>query len=159
MPPKQQDSISSENHELLVRLSDSVTHLGEQVTTFHKAQQTENRVLHERIDSVQIETRKGVDEIKNTLAQSGKISAGNIFSLIAVLVSVLALIGGITQSYISVRLGNITPLIDHNAAMLHEQHVELRSQREDLTKARIEAARVDESRRWLEKIIESAMTR
>lgn len=34
MKTKTPSSVSSENHELLVRLSDSVTHLGEQVTSF-----------------------------------------------------------------------------------------------------------------------------
>ncbi len=161
MPPKTTNptTFSSENHTMLVQLTDSVNNLGKQVSQSYEAQQAENKNLHARIDSVQVETRKGVDEIKSSLAQTGKISASNIFALIAVIVSVLALGGGIATAYIDVRLGNITPLIEANAAHTDDLRTEMRSQREDLTRARLEAARMDEARRWMEKIIESASTR
>lgn len=147
--------ISGENHTLLVQLNDAVTAMGKQVGQHIEQQTKENVRLHERIDGVQVETRNGVDAIKASLASSGKVTASNIFALIAVLVSVMALVGGIAQAYISVRLGNITPLIDANMAQIEQVRTEQHRQREELTLTRIEAARVDEARRWMEKFLEA----
>lgn len=152
---KDKPSTSQENHTMLVQLTDAVSVLTKQVGSHISEQQQENKRLHERIDGVQLETRNGVDAIKSSLAQTGKISASNIFALIAVIISVLALVGGIATAYIDVRLGNITPLIEANAAQAGELKAAQQRLSEDLTRTRIEAARVDEARRWIEKFLEA----
>lgn len=140
---------------MLVQLNDAVAGLTKTVSSHMSEQQNENVRLHQRIDTVQNETRKMVDEIKSSLANTGKISAGQIFSLIAVLISVLAFFGGLAQAYLSVRLGNITPLIDHHSEGLAMTHEELRQAQADLAESRLEnareAARQAEALRWVEK--------
>lgn len=153
-------NVSQENHIMLVQLNDAVTSLSKQVGNHISEQQDENIRLHQRIDTVQNETRKGVDEIKSSLANTGKVSSGQIFSLIAVLISVLAFFGGLAQAYLSVRLGNITPLIEHNSDALTVTREELRQVRAELVDSRIENARQAatsaEAQRWLEKNLDQA---
>lgn len=151
-------SVSQENHIMLVQLNDAVTSLSKQVGNHISEQQDENIRLHQRIDTVQGETRKGVDEIKSSLASTGKVNSGQIFGLIAVLISVLAFFGGLAQAYLSVRLGNITPLIEHNSDGLAVARDELRRVRGELVESRLENAREAaasaEARRWLEKMLD-----
>ena len=112
---------STDNHTLLIQLGDSLLGikqqqegLGGQLTTHIKEQQIENQRLNTRIDDTQVQSRKGVEEIKDSLAQRGRISGGVILGFIGVTCSVLALIGGITQAYVSSRIENIIPLIEYN---------------------------------------------
>ena len=87
---------------------------GKQLAASISNQERENENIYKRIDIAQEEMRKGVAEIKDSLASRGKISSTQIFALIAVLISGMALFGGIAQAYISVRLDTIKPLIDTN---------------------------------------------
>lgn len=152
MNPGKTESPSMQNHTLLVQLTDAVASLNTTVSKHISEQQQENDRLHQRIDNVQNETRKGVDEIKASLAGNGKINSGHI----AVLIALLTMFGGLAHAYLSVRLGNITPLIDSNKHQLEALHAELRQHRDELTATRIESARTNEARRWLEKIIDHA---
>lgn len=148
---------SLENHTLLVQLTDAVGGLGKQMATHISEQQEVNNRLHQRIDGVQNETRQGVDSIKASLSGMGKVNSTQVFALVAVLVSVLTMFGGLAHSYLSVRLGNITPLIDSNAAGLEMAMEELRRTRADVTQERLESAReharATEARRWMEKLL------
>ncbi len=125
---------SGDNHTLLVQLNDALTNLGKQMATHIDQQIIENGKLHARIDGVQIETRNGVDSIKASLADRGRVGPAQV----AVLLSALAIIGGLAQSYISVRLGNITPLIEHNTLQNAEDAHTRNELREQITLLRIQ---------------------
>lgn len=137
---KSQAATSTDNHTLLVQLGDGVTNLSSQVSKHITEQQAENGRLHLRIDGVQGETRKGVDEIKASLANAGKISSSHV----AVLLSIFAIGGGLAQSYISVRLGNITPLIERNAADNAADSAGREKTRNDLSDLRVKIAILEE---------------
>jgi hypothetical protein len=149
---------SEANHTLLIQLADAVGNVGKQVaeqgdylTRHITEQQEENRIIHTRINDNRDETTRGITEIKDSLASRGRLSAAHV----AVALSAVAMLSGLAQAYISVRLGNITPLIDANTAAIAAGDGQRMQMREELTKARIESARSDatgvEARRWLEK--------
>jgi hypothetical protein len=133
---KDEKPSSSDNHTLLVQLNDAVSHLGKQMSEHIDQQHLENTRLHARIDGVQIETRNGVDSIKSSLADRGRVGP----SQVAVLLSALAIVGGLAQSYISVRLGNITPVIEENTRQNAEDSQTSKALSEQITLLRIEQA-------------------
>ena len=148
------EAASQQNHTLLIQLADNLAAIGKQLGAHITEQQQENIRLHSRIDETQTQARTGVMEIKDSLASRGRISSGQVFSFVAVLVSLMTMAGGLSQAYISVRLGNITPLIDANTAATAAVNAEQQRQREELTRSRVDNARSEgrmtEAIRWLE---------
>jgi hypothetical protein len=113
MPPAE---ISTENHTLLVQLSDQVGNVGRQLEGFLEAQTKENQRLHERIDLAQARSADAVTSIKDALASKGRVSGSFILSLTAVLFSSAAIIGGAVTTYVTGRMETINPSIQAQAS-------------------------------------------
>jgi hypothetical protein len=141
---------SLENHTMLVQLNDAVTGLARQVTSHISEQKEVNNHLYSRIDTVQNETRRGVDEIKGSLGQSGKISPAHV----AALISLMALFGGFAQFFLDTKIANITPLIDSNTRGVDAALENLHQVKNDLVHEQMDSAArhaaSEEARRWLE---------
>ena len=94
---------SVENHALLIQLSDSFKAVVNKLDSHIASSETKSAAIHVRID-----------EVRDQLAAKGKLSSGSIFGFAGVFMTALLLIGGVMSAYVSVRLGNIIPIIDAN---------------------------------------------
>lgn len=113
-PVESQEKMSQENNILLVQLSKNVD-------TFVREQQAENRTLHKRIDDVAERTALAIESVKDVLAKSGKVSPQFIISLVAILVSLCTLIGGIVTAYVSVRIDTLKPDMEQQRRVNEQQ--------------------------------------
>jgi hypothetical protein len=111
--------MSTENHTLLVQLTDQVGTVGRQLENFLDAQTKENQRLHERIDIAQTRSADAVTAIKDAIARKGQVSGSFILSLTAVLLSSAAITGGAVTTYVSGRMEVITPSIQAMQAEMH----------------------------------------
>ena len=126
LPPEE---ISKQNNELLVQL-------GANLRAFVVDQQTENKRLHERIDSVQTHTAQAIDSVKEALSKTGKISP----ALVATVLSLCAIIGGAVTTFVSGKIDNITPMITASQRDITQQENISEVLREQMTRNRIEIA-------------------
>lgn len=153
----------NDNHGLLLQLVDHQKSFSEKLDTHIANTETETKRIDERIDRVQDIFRNSIDELKSTLSASGKISSGSIFALVAVLMSFATLTGGAVSAYVSVRLGNITPLISANTTAIQADEAKAAEMQRQLHQFQLEAVRADATsqsdRNWLIKIQDRTIQR
>lgn len=123
------EEMSKQNNELLVQLSANLR-------AFVVDQQTENKRIHERIDSVQTHTAQAIDTVKEALSKTGKISP----ALIATVISLCAIIGGAVTTYVTGKMDNIIPMISANQRDITQQDNVTEVLREQMTRNRIDIA-------------------
>lgn len=147
--------MSQDNHTLLIKLDDRVQTVAKTLEGFVEAQGLENRAIHRRIDETAERGTKAVEAIKDSLNARGRISGNFVLSLIAVLLSSLAIIGGAVTTYVSNRLETLEPQI-HASKTTHETTIaRLQEAERQLQEHRIQAAAADASaatdRQWTQR--------
>ena len=147
MPSNDQNSqrgadASVENHALLIQLSDSFKSVVNKLDSHIASSEIKSAAIHLRID-----------EVRDQLAAKGKLSSGSIFGFAGVSMSALLLIGGVVSAYVSVRLGNIIPLIEANTQEIRAGDTQRMEIRNTLHSFQLEAVDTDSrsrsDREWI----------
>ncbi len=107
---------------------------------FIKAQSAENVRVHGRIDETAERSSQQVGEIKEAIASRGRVSGRDVLALLAVVCSVVALLGGVGHSYVTMRMESLNPRLDAVVEKLERESGELVKLRAELTEARVESA-------------------
>ena len=91
---------SSENHEVLIQLRDSMEGVVTRLDKFSAQQEMENKTIHARIDATQEKFMTSFTLLKDSLAERGRITP----ALIATIISSVAILAGAGSAYVSSQL-------------------------------------------------------
>lgn len=129
--------LREDNHTILVQLQTGVADMGSTLTKFMEAQGKENKALHERIDDTNKSFSTAVSSIKDSIAERSRMTP----ALGAMILSSLAIIGGMCSAYIGLRTDGLRADINHVSADLIASGQHRRAMDEKLVEVRVDAAK------------------
>jgi hypothetical protein len=161
--PIRDSKFSEQNHTMLVQLGDNVTRVGESLKGFIESQSQENRRLHARIDDTnssivqaQNSMAASVGSIKDAFNERSRITP----SLIAMALSLVAILCGALTAYIDVRSAPVKTDIQNVSTALHAMVDQQLVMRQEHVGLQVHTAEEDSAQRtnqhWLEKELDEA---
>ena len=147
---------SSENHTLLIQLTDGQAALADTVGRHIAAQEVENQRLHERITTTARDLTNAVTAIKDSNAARGRISGQFILTMLAVLLSSLVAVAGFVQWYVSSQVDKVMPSVAHavgDMAALRADHHALDARAQQINvDSKVREAELAKDLEWMKKL-------
>lgn len=101
-PPNRQDN---DIHSRVVLTEQNLSTLSQTMERFISAQQAENNRLYDAISKQGDHTATGLNEVKDALNSRGRITGQTVFGVIAIILSLITMIGGFVHFYVQNQIG------------------------------------------------------